>query len=352
MRTSNLISGGIGIAIGLSIALLLRPDPAGDQRSDPRTAKAELPDHPRMKPTETRSGESAEPAPGLEIDEAMLTRELDPTEIEAMLERRGRSREALISAALLTGDKSYLEEAAGKFPDDPQVQLLVITNDVFPTARSEWINRLKRSQPDNSLASMLKAGDLFASGSEQEAVAELRLAAGQTGYDGFTNESMLAMESGLIEIGHSPLEAKVRSTMGLPLHELVMLRDTLSKLHPLAENATTTEERNELATLGFVLGNQLSQGAGRTTIINGLVGMATESRFLNLMEPDYQSPTLRSTPSEMLAEIDAEREEIREITTIADRLPELGAAKFSHYLDRMRTQGELEAIRWAREQLP
>ncbi len=349
MRSSNLLFGVIGVALGVLIAVLMRQQDQPEQAA--HAEKMKLTGNPKW-------GAGLGPAPGsnsspFQLENLMEPDELDRADVEAMLQLRGYSREALISAALLTGDLAHLKMAAERFPGDPQVQLLVITNDVFPEARSEWIDRLKQSQPDNSLASVLKSGDQFASGKQEEALEQLRLAASQPDYEGFTTESMLAMESGLIDLGYGSLESKLRSTMGLPLPELQMIRKTLNQLHPLAESAATVEERNDLATLGIVLGNQLSQGAGRTTIINGLVGMATENKFLKLLEPDYQSPTLSATPAEMLAEIETERQEISEIIEFGfgPRLQELDEAKFSHYLDRLRTQGELEAIRWAREQL-
>ena len=57
------------------------------------------------------------------------------------------------------------------------------------------------------------------------------------------------------------------------------------------------------------------------------------------------------TPAEMLADIPAERMEIMRVLPIAERFAELEDEQFREYLERYRTHGELDALRWVKEQI-
>ena len=350
-KYSHLATCGIGMVIGFLVAQLVKTAPPELPEDEPVSA---LTENGRHTPPSIPRSKLAE-APAEKIDPRMLNDAvfvgIEAGEIEALLRKHEYSRESLIGAALVTNNLEHLREAAQRYPDDPHVQLLVITKNLFPEERSAWIDRFKASQPENSLASILKGGDLLASGNSEEAISELRLAAGQTSFNSYDDEGMLAMESNLLGLGRSALQAKMGSTFGLRLEYLEPVRDAIKGIAPLAETAATPEEKTKLVTLAIALGNQMSQGAGNQHIINQLVGLATERKFLSLLDPELESEHFSATPAAMLEQVEVERNRFKESMLPVERLHELTEQQFVHYLDRLRVQGEVEANLWVRRQL-
>ena len=353
MKYSHLIVGTVGIVIGLFAGQLLRRPGTGSGSETPvanrptltgitqKVAPAQMSDGDKNRPVGKRllSGDHlSQPA----ADEATIT---------AYLERHGHSKDALVAAALLSSNPAYLREAAERYPDDPNIQLLVIGSDAFSEDRSEWIERFKKSQPDNAVAALLLGGDLLARGDVENGLAELRLAAGQTTHNDFAAEGALAMQSALIEFGIPPLEMKLRT---LPVHairHLQQLQAGAKSLQTLAENATSPEEKTELATLGVALGNHMTQGEANRAGINRLVGYSIESQFLNMLDPDLDSPSFPESPAAMLREVEADTAQLKADLNLDERIPDLSEQQVIHLIDRIHAVGQPEAWIWLREQL-
>ena len=272
-----------------------------------------------------------------------------PARFDAYLEENAYSKESLLAAFRLEGDARHLLEAARRFPEDPHVQFLVITHDVLPDEKSEWVTRFKQSQPDNAYASLLLGADLLKQGRTEEALEQLRLAGRQPTLDDFSSADWLAGDSAMIDLGFTPFEAKVKSTFGQTVPFFSEFQGMLKELQGLANEAG---DPAEIATIGAALGNQFTQGEGNSLIINRLVGISAEMRFLSMLEPDVQSPSFAETPATLLEQLDRERGEILELVNASERITnEFSQPEMEHYLDRVRADGELEALRWARARL-
>ena len=128
--------------------------------------------------------------------ERFLETPANTAELAAYVERHGFAKEAMLAVALMSRDPEYLITAARRYPDDPHLPLLVLTGDVLPDERREWLERFKRSQPDNLLSPLFLGGDLLANGEVEAGLAELRLAASATGYDDFVAQGGLAISEG------------------------------------------------------------------------------------------------------------------------------------------------------------
>ena len=274
---------------------------------------------------------------------------------DAYLERHHYSREALVAIALLSDDPGYLAEAAERYPDDPGVQLLVIGAAQFHGDKAEWYRRFRESQPDNLLAPLLLASHLFESGHAPQALEALRDGAGLNTYRDFSSQNSLAVESALIELGHSQLEAKLKSSELSPLNLTVQVQAAIGSLDRLADSDSDSGdvERRELIMLGAAIGNQLSQGAANGSNINRLFGLGMERNFLRKLDPGLEADSLSATPAEALAEIGEEWDQIGSDTKFQiDHFEQLNEAQKLHFLDRKRTLGEADAVRWMRSQFP
>ncbi len=351
----RLIYVAVGFVAGFAVAQLLDhlSPKSATVGSGSENTMFEPPRSPRKDVAKPPGRKRASPPIGKDglFGEHLKEPAADEATIDAFLRRHDYSKESMLAAILLSTNPAHLREAAERYPDDPHVQLLIIGSDAFAADRSEWIARFKSSQPENALASLFLGGDLLAKDAVEAGIAELRLAASQSHHDDFGTEGSLAMESALIELGHSVLEAKLRS---LPVHAIrhfKQLQGTLKNLQELAANAASSEETAELATLGAALGNQLSQGEAKRFGINRLVGFSIEKQFLEMLEPDMVSPSFNETPAAMLEEVEKENAQLIEDLKLNDRIAELSEQQVIHLVDRIRTVGQPEAWVWLREQL-
>ena len=281
----------------------------------------------------------------------------DPAGFENYIERHDHSLEAYLAAIHLSSDPvRHIAAAAERFPDDPRIHYLILGHNAFPEDRDKWIERFKKSAPDSAIASIFSARAKFAAGDREAAIEQLELAARQGGLEEFTKGSLMASDAALIEFGFTPLEAKLRGTFRQTALVLGGYQKTFKDLREATKETNDPAEKLELASLGVALSNQFSQGEANTNLINRLVGISGETMFLRDLDPDLESPNFSGTPAELLEQLEAERKEIREFTLTADDddgqlgvLQNLNEAEMEHYLDRVRSVGELEALRWAEQ---
>ena len=351
MNRTHIIAVAVGVAIGFTAARLSRSIPEGFVAVDPPAGKR-MKTEPRLKGALDKPSAGAEKLEGdMDLSAVLLEPAAEEDAISAYVESHDYSKEALIAAASLSSERSYIMELARRFPNDPHVQFLVISKDALPGEKSAWIRRFKESQPDNGLASLYLGGDLLTQGAAEQGLAQMRLAAAQEIFEDFSTARMLAIESALIELGRSPLETKLRSTFGLELPQVGQISAILKDLRSLAEQSSNPDETTELATLGVALGNQLSQGNADRLLVNKVVGLAIESQFLKMLDPNLESANFSQSPAVLLEEIEAENAQIKNAIPVAERVTELSEQQIIHYMDRVRATSELEAIQWLRGQL-
>ena len=336
MKATYLLSVAAGIGIGFGVMQLMRGEGSGENPEPARTQSL-------------RSGANPQRADRSNIESIAPDRDA----LKTYLERRDESKEAMIAVALLGKDMGDLVALAERYPNDPLVQLAVIGSPKFPGDKSEWYRRFKKSQPDNLLASLLLGSHLLATGASEEGLAELRAGSGLSNYNDFTAEGAVIMEGALLELGYSPYEAKTKSAFGSPLEYSVQLQQGTIDLGELMEAAATDEEKTGLAVLGVAIGNQLSEGEAKQSVINRMFGLGMESMFLKKLDPDVQLPNFAKTPGEMLEEIKDERRRLgEEIEFVTERYEALDEQQQIHFLDRSRALGDAPAHAWLLEQFP
>jgi len=106
-------------------------------------------------------------------DEGELPK-LSRDQVVSFLTQNRRSAESLVAAVRLTGDRSLLQEAAEKHPDDPRVTFAgwiaaQTKSDASPGERRQWLETFKQSAPENALANYLSAQSDFKSGQTDRA---------------------------------------------------------------------------------------------------------------------------------------------------------------------------------------
>ena len=365
MRRSHLIAGLVGLVAGFGLSEVLKLGAQSDS-ADEGQAAHEARRQPQLKSSLAPTGGAASAGESEDKDsntpgsaagppgEEMLAGPVaTPAEFDEFVARHGHSREALIAAFQLEiGGDRHLLEAARRYPEDPHVQYLVLAGNLLPEQRAEWLRRFKESQPDNALASLFLGEQLFEDGKAGEAVEQLRLAATQDSLEDFGTEGRLARESAMLEFGYTPYQAKLKATFGAAVGFFGDFNRAQQSLQELAGAEADTERKTELAIIGAGLGNQFTQGAANGLLINRVVGIGTEGTFLRMLDPQLESPHLASTPAAMIDQLKAERQEIFELTGLADQMMrDFSEAELSHYLDRVVAQGELEAMRWARDRV-
>lgn len=268
-------------------------------------------------------------------------------DLERYLIAHKRSRESLIAAFLASGDPELIQEAAERFPDDPMVLMLALGCDASPDRRREWAENLKRMQPENALAVYLMAWARLEDGEAAAALDELRHGAGLKSFEAFLKESVLSLEGFQLELGCSPEEAKVRGAMELSLPYVQRILAVTKKLESMSQGAASKDEATELAVLGAAIGNQFSEGPGKRLVVQQLLGLRTEERFLKLLDPDLTSPYLSDSPRSLLQQIEVERKRINDSRHTVNYDALLAEGLLSHYIDRVMVEGEASANIWA-----
>lgn len=272
-----------------------------------------------------------------------LTRE----QLDTFLTQNKRSAESLLTAARTLGDVSLLREAAEKFPKDPRAQFDLALRGESPEEKRKALDAFRQLARDNPLGDYLSALDRFKSGQADEAVKDLLQAGSKNRFQDFTIDHMQSAEEAYLSAGYAPLEAKVAGMSGVLLPHLSALRDLANQMAGLQQqyaqsgDATSAQAVSQIA---LNLAAQLEGQPGRT-LISELVGMAIEKKFLAGQSPDSPLGDGR-TVGGRLAELDAQRQGIRDATQLTSLLPTLPPQEALTYFDRVKLNGELDALRW------
>ncbi len=272
--------------------------------------------------------------------------QLTPEQQAEYLRQYGTNVETLLA----TQNKDYLKLAAELFPNDRRVQYAVITRDILPEAKREWLDRFKQSAPDNALASYLSAREYLKTGDREQGLKDLADAAARPHFNDYTLEQVQNMEDAQLSAGRSLVEAKMAAGSELLLPQLAMFKGLAVELQTLQKEyngAGDTASAEALAQMGRSLGQQLSSGEGSRTLIAQLVGMAVERIVLNQLPPDSQPAFLNGTVQQRIDEMTAFRQNMRPL--IADQAQMMNAASETDiisYFDRLKLQGEYKAMLW------
>jgi hypothetical protein len=279
---------------------------------------------------------------------------------EAWLAKHNRSAASLLAAFRAAGDTNYLFEAAKNFPNNPQVQLAVLSHNAFPADRRKWLDAFKESSPSNSLANYLSAADYFKNGKPDAATQELLAAAGKPEFQNYAMETQMNAEELYQDSGVSFREAAsyaIGDMAGEDLPQMANLKELdigIADLMKQKKSAGDMDAAVNLANFGMSLANQMNSGDSGKYLVNRLVGIATESVMLGQLDQNTAYDFLGGqTPSQVTQQLKAEKHELSQLITGFNAVElKMTEAELYNYFRRAQIYGQMEAMKWAMQQHP
>jgi hypothetical protein len=274
--------------------------------------------------------------------------------IDSFLDERGRSALSLLVAWQESGNDELLREAAERHPDDPQVQIAMLSTELSAEERMQWIERFKKSAPDNALADYYAAVEFFQRQDATSAIAALRAGTGKSQYEDYMIDQMRERESLFRAAGLPGAEARVQAMFGTTMPFLRALSKVRQELPPEITarlSAGDVQGAIDLGSMGMTMAGQMKTGSSSHVILNELVSMAIERSMIESLGPAAADQLLAASSADRLAEIARRRDEIRELTrTIDPATQNISPAQLTQYLQIMLDSGELQALQWLKAQ--
>src|SRR6266516_2766072 len=272
-------------------------------------------------------------------------------QVESYLKENQRSAASLLAAYRTTGERTLLDEAMQKFPNDPQVAFeAAFKKDATPEEQRQWLNALKQSAPHNALADYLSAAHFFKTGQPDQAVQELIAASGKPQFQDYTLERVQDDEEAYRAAGYSVAEAKTIPSMQLLLPQLAQMKELSQDLAELAKSYRKAgDETSAQAALQMAagLGQRYSNVRPGEPEISQLVGIVIERIALNAMDPNSPYGSAGGTVKDRLDQLAQQRAELEQLARQTEALqPLMSDQDLISYKDRWRNFGEGAAGRW------
>lgn len=355
------LSLAVAVVVGITILMLWngrqRPGQPGAQNGSSTTAQPDVVTSPFARSTARQVAavlDKSERVPatgGSNVFERLASGELDLSlnseQVAEYLRQYGTNVETLLATQM----KDYIRLAAEMFPDDPRVQYAVLTRELFPEARREWLDRFKSSAPENAMADYLSAREYLKAGDREKGLADLANAMTKPGFNDYSAEQLQNMEESHLSAGRSVAEAKAASFCHFLLPQLQMLRGLGQDVQKMQQEYVAAGDSASAAMLAQYtqpLAQQLMSGEGSRSLINQLVGAAIERGVLKELPADSQPDFLGGlTVQQRLDALTEFRNSVRPLTPLAEQLLQRGnEMEIVSYFDRMKSQGEYKALLW------
>jgi len=276
---------------------------------------------------------------------------LTPERVESYLKQNKRTAESLLAAYRMATNLAYLTEAATRFPTDPDVQYAVIAARAFPELQRQWIDAYRASSPDNALAWYFSSLDHFKAGNQAQALQDLAEATHKPVFRAELAPTLQAVAELQISAGRAADEAQVAAFQACaqvphlgPMRELAHAMQSAAEQYRQLGDVGSAES---LAGAGLLLGSHLSAGGGSQTLINQLVGISIEKRFLQLLEPGRDRDPFGRPVADVRAAIEQHQALLKEYAqSMSGLMFGLDDAELANYLERVKLHGEEAALAW------
>lgn len=324
-----------------------RPSPSV-ARSIPAAVKARP-----VPPGLTEAGSRGARATMDELRAGRLPR-LSRAEIDAYLDKHGRSPESLLVGYRLCRDLALLREAAKAAPEDAAVQLELSLRGTDAEERGAAVEAFRRASPGNSLGDYLAVHVSFEKGDFAAAAGALLSSLGNTTLADYSRQVAQGAEQAYAEAGYDAVAAKIAAAALLAEDrqpQLAALRNVgegLGQLRDELIKAGDFDAAEPTVLAGQALGQRLNEQS--PYLVDQMVGIGIEKSFLSQLDPETLVSTGGATAAARLAELDARSTEIGELIQTARTLTSLPADQLEHYVDLARRDGELAALRWLKTQ--
>ena len=290
-----------------------------------------------------------EPVPSL-LERVACLPPLTAQQVEAYVSQNKSNVESLVAAYRATADKSWLIEAASRFPNHPDVQYAVIATRAFPEVQRQWINAYKTGSPDNALGFYLSALDHFKVGVKSKGLQDLAEATRKSVFRLEPVSTLQAVEEVNLSAGRAPDEARIAAFQTVAQSpELTQMRDLANVMKDLIQQYQQhgdVSSAASLANMGIILGAHLCDGTAGQTVINQLVGIGIQKTFLQQLEPGARDPFGRPV-AEASAAIERRQAALKEYSQMMKRLTgRLNDNEWAVYMERVKLYGEESALAW------
>jgi RNA polymerase sigma factor (sigma-70 family) len=275
---------------------------------------------------------------------------LTPAQAEKFLDENHRNASSLLAAFRATGDQKLLKEATEKYPDDPQVAFTAAyAPDVSLEERRHWLDALKQSSPENSLADYLSAADHFKSGQMDQAVQDMSAAYSKKSYQDYSWDFIQSGQEAYRAAGYSEAEARIIPSMSLLLPQFAELKEVNNQMINLAkayQQAGDESSAQAALQMDLILGQHLT-APGNASLLSQLVGMSIESSALRQMDASAPYGSDGQTVRQRLDEIMQKRTEMTEFGKQLDQIyTTISPSDWISYHDRWLAFGEQNAAKW------
>ena len=262
-----------------------------------------------------------------------------------------RARQAA-AQGMLDGNADLIRQAISMAPNDPYLLFLGATNSLLtPEEHLELGKRFHEQDPDNAFAAFVHTSHLLKTGDTAGALAILGSSGACAEYSDYLNETWRLMEAAQIREGHSPVEAKWMVFQKLEAGYYIDLRDAVGSLVQMSGDLPA-EEAASTRTLSSYMSRRISDESKSGTIIKQMVGLVMERSALEGMTADQPSPYDGMTVAEARKSIEDQRQQLIELTKHMPDLEQLrrdDPQLLELYLERSMQEGEVEALKWLRD---
>lgn len=332
------------------------------------------PDSPALPPAAPAPRQAAAtPAPARKHTPALVfgSREFKKMLVQgsaAWLEARHRDAPGLLALWDISGDETYLREAADKFPDDPQICTAMLdhwltTPDRMSVEEAQLqVDRLIAAAPDNPMSYYWEAyflDQLSLStweppnpGYAETLTATLQTALSKPGVpDRYLSQRRMVLKEAALAAGASPREAARLSMNGASL--AAMESKFINRLAFSREKTSQSPADLELTDLSIQASQHLAQVPGLTVRFQQRLAQLESMSVSMLLErdPDAVIPETGQSVREYLDQrrLHPTEEEtlLRQESAVTRFLGEMPDPVIAKYADLLALEGEFSAIRWA-----
>ena len=325
-------------------------DPARPDKASVQVSRSPVPAI-RARATTAPAPAESQAESGMPVWMANKTSKLTATQVEPYLKAHQRNAASLLAAFRSTDDPALLQEAMQQYPQDPQVAFeAFLRRDAPPAERSQWLEALKQSAPENALPDYLSALDHVRAGRTAQALQELQSASGKDQFQDYSLNRAQNDEEVYLTAGRSAGEAKLAATATLCLPHLPQIAELGRNLLDLAnsyQQAGDEASRQAALQMAANLGQRYSGGTAGETLISQLVGINVERKALEAMDPASPYGAGNQTVKDRIDQLVQQRAAIRALNQQAEPLWQtMSDQDWAGYLGRAQVFGEQGALTW------
>lgn len=279
--------------------------------SDPITPAPSAHAQPALQP---------EPGPAERVSEGrkgcLVLPTLPPAQVQSYVDANQRDAASLLAGFWAALEPGLLEEALAKYPNNPQVNLVAYFSgrhdrrEPANPMRRSLLDRLKQSDPENSLGYYLSASDYFKSGQTDKALEELKAATAKTSFRDYSGDLIQHAEKLWQTAGYTEAKAKAVASARLNIEAIVELKrlgESLASLASAYLQGGDADSARVVLHIAATLGAQLDQPCA-TGLVRNLTGLRIEAQVLRAFSPTTPYDDSGRTVADRLAEI-AQRSE-------------------------------------------